>query len=429
MASLLIRKGRVIDPASKLDAVRDILVEGGKISKVAKRINVRGVNLVDAEGFLVLPGLIDMHAHLRDPGRPDKETIASGTRAAARGGFTSVCCMANTNPTVDNPAVVKYIINKAETDGVVNVFPIGAVTRGLKGEILAELGLMLEEGAVAFSDDGSPITSAAIMRRALEYSRQFGATIISHCEDLSLSHNGVMNESALSTEIGLPGIPSLAEEIMVARDVRLAEEYGKVHIAHVSSARSVEIIRKAKRRGVKVSCETCPQYFSLSEEAVKEYDTNAKVNPPLKSLRDIKAIIAGLADGTIDAIATDHAPHNIEEKNVEFNLASFGMIGLETALSLTITTLVDNKKLNLKTAIEKLTLGPARILNLPKGTLKEGADADIAIVDPKAEWEVDISKLASKSKNSPFAGWRLKGKVLHTIVGGRFVVKNGKLLF
>jgi dihydroorotase len=428
MAGLLVKNGRVIDPASKLDGIREILIVGGKIKDIGTRVGERGTKAIDARGMLVLPGLIDMHAHLRDPGRPDKETIATGTRAAALGGFTTVCCMANTEPPIDNPAVVKYVRNKAETEGVITVYPIAAVTKGLKGEVLAEMGLMLEEGAVAFSDDGNSVMQTDIMRRALEYSRQFGVPIISHCEDKNLSEGGAMNESALSTAIGLPGIPALSEEIMVARDIRLAKEYGRVHIAHVSSAMSVELIRQAKRKGFPVTCETCPHYFSLSEEAVREYDTNAKVNPPLKSEQDVKAVIRGLKDGTVDAIATDHAPHNIEEKNVEFNLAAFGMIGLETALALILTKLIDTKILTLKKAIEKLTVAPARILNLNKGSLKIGADADLIIVDPKAEWSVDAAKFASKSRNTPFHGWRLRGKVLYTIASGKVVVRDGKLL-
>jgi len=429
MSGLLIKNGRVVDPASRVDGIRDLLIVGGKIKDIGSRVGGGGTKAIDAKGMLVLPGLIDMHAHLRDPGRPDKETIATGTRAAALGGFTSVCCMANTEPPIDNPAVVKYIRNKAETEGVVNVYPIAAVTKGLKGEVLAEMGLMLEEGAVAFSDDGNPVMQADMMRRALEYSRQFGVPVISHCEDKNLSLDGAMNESALSTAIGLPGIPALSEEIMVARDIRLAKEYGKVHIAHVSSAKSVELVRQAKRKGIPVTCETCPHYFSLSEEAVREYDTNAKVNPPLKSEQDVKAVIKGLKDGTIDVIATDHAPHNIEEKNVEFNLAAFGMVGLETALALILTKLVDTQALTLKKAIEKLTVAPAKILNLDKGSLRIGADADLIIVDPKLEWRVDATQFASKSRNTPFNGWKLKGKVLYTIVGGKVVVKDGKLLY
>jgi len=428
MAKLLIKNGLVVDPASNLEAKKDLLIENGKIAAIKSKIVSRGARVIDAKGKLVLPGLIDMHTHLRDPGRPDKETIASGTRAAAKGGFTTICCMANTEPPIDNPAVVKYVKNKAEVEGIVNVLPIAAVTKGLKGEALAELGLMLAEGAVAFSDDGNPIMQSEVMRRALEYARQFNVSIISHCEDSNLSHCGTMNEGALSTEIGLPGIPALSEEVMVARDIMLAKEYGKVHLAHVSSANSVELIRQAKRKGIAVTCETCPQYFSLTEEALKEYDTNAKVNPPLKAKKDVKAIIKGLADGTIDVIATDHAPHNIEDKNVEFNQAASGMVGLETALALILTNIIDSKALSLKKTIAKLTINPAKILGIDKGTLKVGAEADVIIADPNAEWIVDSSKFASKSKNTPFNGWKLTGEVLYTIVAGRVVVKDGKLV-
>ncbi|MDD5382277.1 MAG: dihydroorotase [Candidatus Margulisbacteria bacterium] len=428
MAALLIRGGRVIDPAANLDAIRDILLADGKVVKIGSRIISRGSRVIEAKGRLVMPGLIDMHTHLRDPGRPDKETIASGTRAAALGGFTSVCCMANTEPPIDNAAVVKYVRDKGAAEGVVNVYPVGAITRGLKGEALAEMGSMFEEGAIAFSDDGYPVEKADIMRKALEYARQFGAPVISHCEDRSLSSGGSMNESALSTMIGLPGIPALSEEIIVARDILLAKKFGPVHIAHVSSAGSVELIRQAKKRGAPVTCETCPHYFSLTEEAVRNYDTNAKVNPPLKSTADVQAVIRGLKDGTIDVIATDHAPHTIDDKNVEFNQAATGMIGLETALGLVMTNLVETKALNLKQAIAKLTVVPARILQLEnKGRLKAGADADVIIVDPKVEWVVEASKFASKSRNTPFNGWKLKGKVICAIVGGKVVVRDGKI--
>ncbi len=428
MTAILIKHGRVIDPSSNIDGIRDILIEGGKISSVKSKINPRiQVQIIDAKGMLVMPGLIDMHAHLRDPGRPDKETIASGSRAAALGGFTTVCCMANTDPPVDNPAVVEYIVAKAKAEAIVNVLPVAAVTRGLKGEELAEMGRCYAEGAIAFSDDGRPVMRSDVMRRALEYARQFGIPVISHCEDAALSTGGSMNESAVSTEIGLPGIPALAEEIMVARDIMLAREYGRIHIAHVSSANSVKLIRQAKREKVPVTCETCPHYFSLTEESVRHYDTNAKVNPPLRSPADMREIIRGLKDGTIDAVATDHAPHTLEDKNVEFNLASSGMVGLETALALVLIKLVETKALTLKQAVEKMTAAPARVLNLKnKGSLKTGMDADLIVVDPKAEWTVDPSKFASKSRNTPFKGWKLKGKVLYAIVAGRVVVKDGK---
>lgn len=427
MTATLIKNGRVIDPASNLDGNRDVLIENGKIARIRSKIKTKSSKIIDAKGRLVMPGLVDLHTHLRDPGRPDKETIASGTRAAALGGFTTVCCMANTEPVIDNPAVVKYILNKAEVEGVVNVLPIAAVTKGLKGETLAEMGLMLAEGAVAFSDDGQPLMKADVMRRALEYSSQFDVPVVAHCEDIELAYGGSMNEGALATAIGLPGIPALAEEIMVARNVMMAQRFGRIHIAHVSSARSVELIRQAKKKGAPVTCETCPHYFSLTEEAVRNYDTNAKVNPPLKTKHDVKAIIKGLKDGTIDAIATDHAPHNIEEKNIEFNQAAFGLIGLETALGLAMTELVGQKVLTLKDLVRKMSLNPARIFNLDKGTLKVGADADVIIVDPKAEWNVDPQAFASKSKNTPFNGWKLKGRVLYTLVKGKIVVRDGKL--
>jgi dihydroorotase len=370
-----------------------------------------------------------MHAHLRDPGRPDKETIASGSRAAVLGGFTTVCCMANTNPPIDNPAAVEYVLAKAKAEAAANVLPVAAVTKGLKGEELAEMGRCFAEGSVAFSDDGRSIMRADVMRRALEYAKQFGVPVISHCEEDSMSAGGVVNESGFSTITGLPGIPSLSEEIMVARDIMLAREYGRVHIAHVSSARSVKLIRQAKREGIPVTCETCPHYFTLTEEAVGEYDTNAKVNPPLKSAADVREIIKGLKDGTIDVIATDHAPHTVEDKNVEFNLASFGMIGLETALALVVTKLIETKALTWKDAVARMAINPAKILNLKnKGTLKVGADADVIVVDPKAEWVVDASKFSSKSRNTPFNGWKVKGKVLCTIVSGKVVVRDGKLV-
>ena len=433
MTTLLIKNGRVIDPATNTDAVKDILIEDGKIKAIKSEIrNPKSeknskLQIIDAKGKLVLPGLIDMHCHLRDPGQPDKETIASGTKAAALGGFTTICCMANTNPPVDNPAIVKYVRNKAETDGVVNVFPIAAVTRELKGEVIAEMGTMLEAGAIAFSDDGQPIMNATMMRLALEYARQFEVPIIAHCEDRNLAHDGAMNESALSTAIGLPGIPALAEEVMVARDIKLAQEFGRVHLAHLSSAKSIELVRQAKKNKIAITAETCPHYFSLTEAACRDYDTNAKVNPPLKGEKDLAAVIRGLKDGTIDVIATDHAPHNIESKNVEFNRAAFGLVGLETALALVLTKLVGTKILSLKKAIAKMTIAPAKVLGLNKGTLKVGADADVTIVDPKAEWTVDPNKFASKSKNTPFTGWKLKGQVLYTIVGGKIIVKDGQL--
>jgi len=426
--SFLIRSGRVVDPAQGLDAEADVLVEDGKIKSISKSIASRSAKVIPAKGKIVFPGLIDMHTHLRDPGRPDEEDIASGTRAAARGGFTSVLCMPNTDPAIDNDAIVKYVIAKAQSEGVVNVFPAGALTKGRRGEELSEMGLMLLAGAVAFSDDGSPVMNAGVMRRALEYLRQFDATLISHPEDKNLSSGGAMNESYTSTIMGLPPIPALAEEIMVERDIKLAREYGRVHIAHVSTARSVELIRRAKEEGIKVTAETAPHYFTLTENEVEGYNTNAKMNPPLRGEKDVAEIIKGLKDGTIDCIATDHAPHAVEEKNVEFEAAAFGVVGLETALPLVLTELVATGSLTLKKAIEKLTSAPAKILRLNKGTLKPGSDADIVIVDIEKEFEVKAEDFASKGKNSPFIGWKLKGIPQYVIVGGKIVLSEGKLL-
>jgi dihydroorotase len=425
---LLIKSGRVIDPATNFDNTADILISDSKIKAVNPKIPPpKNANVLDAGDLLVFPGLIDMHCHLRDPGDPEEETIASGTRSAAKGGFTSIACMANTIPVIDTPALVKYVVSKAQFEGVVNVYPIGAVSKGQKGEDLAELGRMIQEGAIAFSDDGRPIANSEILRRALEYARQFDVPIISHAEDVGLSEGGQMNESFKSTILGLKGIPHLAEEIMVMRDIMLAAEFGRLHIAHVSTAQSIDLIRRAKAEGIKITCETCPHYFTLTEEEVEGYNTNAKVNPPLRGEKDLEAIIAGLKDGTIDVIATDHAPHREEEKNVEFGAAACGIIGFETALSLTLTELVDTGSLTLKKALEKFTVNPAKILNVKKGVLKAGWDADITIVDPKAEWTVDAGRFASKSRNTPYHGWKLKGKVLYTIVGGKIVVKDGKL--
>ncbi|KAF0133190.1 MAG: dihydroorotase [Candidatus Saganbacteria bacterium] len=427
---LLIKSGRVIDPATSFDDKADVLVINGKIKAISKKLSAaKNMPTLDADGLLVIPGLIDMHCHLRDPGDPEEETIVSGTRSAALGGFTSIACMANTLPPIDSPALIKYITSKARMEGIINVFPIGAVSKGLKGEELVEIGRMIQEGAVAFSDDGQPIMNSEIMRRALEYVRQFDATIISHCEDLGLTKGGLMNESYTSTVLGLKGIPSLAEETMVARDIMLAKEFGRLHIAHVSSKKSVELIRGAKKEGINITAETCPHYFTLTEEEVEEFNTDAKVNPPLRSEKDLEAVVKGLKDGSIDVIATDHAPHRSEEKNIEFGAAANGMVGFETALALVLTELVGTGFLSIINAIEKMTVNPAKILNIKKGVLKEGWDADIAVIDPNAEWTVDVNKFASKSKNSPYHGWTLKGKVLYTIVGGRIIVKDGKLAF
>lgn len=422
---LLIKGGRVIDPAQKIDEKLDIRIADGKIKEIGKKLSAgKSCEVIDAKGLIVAPGLIDMHVHLRDPGLEYKEDIVTGTRAAAAGGFTSVVCMPNTSPANDNKAVTAYIIAKAKAEGLVNVFPVGTITQGGKGEKLAEMGDLKEAGCVAVSDDGRPVANPELMRRALEYAKGMEMPLISHSEDLELAGDGLMNDGFTATELGLKGIPWVAEDAAVARDVFLAEfTDSPIHIAHISTKGSVRIIRDAKARGVKVTCETAPHYFSLTEDAVRGYNTNAKMNPPLRTADDVAAIKAGLADGTIDAIATDHAPHHLDEKDVEYALASNGIIGLETALPLSLA-LVKEKSLDLSTLVATLSLNPARILGIERGTLNPGAIADLTIFDPELQWTVEAGKLASKSKNSPFLGCTLKGKAVYTIVSGKVVCKN-----
>lgn len=421
---ILIKNGRIVDPSQGLDGVMiDLLIEGRKIKKLYKRAARLSLSpkdkTIDAKGLYVLPGLVDMHTHLREPGFEHKETIASGTRAAVRGGFTSLCAMPNTSPANDNAGITEYILQKANKEGVCWVFPIGAITKGQFGEELAEMGLMKEGGCVAFSDDGNPVKNSALMRRALAYSRAFGVPLISHCEDLDLSGNGVMNEGLLSYSLGLSGIPAAAEETVIFRDVSLAELTGaRLHVAHVSTEGSVKIIRDAKARGINVTAETCPHYFSITEDAVKEFNTNARVNPPLRTKKDIKAIKKGLSDGTIDVIATDHAPHHKNEKQREFDMAPSGISGLETALSLSLK-LVEDNIITLSELVEKMALNPSRILGIDKGTLMPGAAGDITIIDLESEYEVDAEQFVSRGKNSPFDGWTLKGRPAVTICKGR----------
>jgi dihydroorotase len=423
---ILLKGGRVIDPVHNIDDTLDVLIEDGKIGNVSKSIEAAGAETIDVRGKLVVPGLIDIHVHLRDPGYEYKEDLVTGTRAAAAGGFTSVACMPNTNPVNDNKAVTLYILRKAAEEGCVNVFPIGSITKGLKGESLSEMGELKEAGCLAVSDDGKPVANGELMRRALEYARPFGLTVISHAEDHSLVGDGVMNEGFVATELGLKGIPWVAEDAAVSRDVMLAEFTGaRLHVAHVSTRGAVEIVRAAKQRGVRVTCEATPHHFTLTDEAVRGYNTNAKMNPPLRSAEDVAAVRAGLADGTVDAIATDHAPHHLDEKNVEFNIALNGIVGLETALPLSLR-LVEDGVLPLKDAIARLTIGPARVLDIPRGTLEVGAAADVTVIDPELKWTVAAGKLLSKSKNTPFDGWQLKGAATHTIVGGRVVWKLEK---
>lgn len=408
----------------------DIIVEGGRIKEItpARDADYPGYEKIDAKGLTAMPGLFDMHCHLREPGYEYKEDIESGTKAAARGGFTSVACMPNTLPPADSASVVSYIIERAGRLGYCNVYPIGCITKGQKGEELAEYGELMEAGAIAFSDDGLPVENPLIMRNALLYAKSHGALLISHCEDKRLSDGGCANEGYNATIAGLKGIPDAAEEIMVARDIILAESLGaKVHIAHVSTKGSVELVRQAKARGVKATCETCPHYFAADDSFILDYDADAKVNPPLRGKEDVTAIIEGIKDGTIDAIATDHAPHHADEKNVEFCDAASGISGLETAFALSYTHLVKSGRITLQRLAELMSFTPARILGLKHEGIKEGSRADIALADLNKSYAIDSSKFLSKGKNTPFEGTEVFGDVICTINGGWVVYKNGEL--
>ncbi|MHB1127758.1 MAG: dihydroorotase [Bacillota bacterium] len=419
----LIKGGRVVDPASGMDRVADVLVEHGKVVAVAKGIAAGdGAQVIEAAGKIVTPGLVDMHVHLREPGYEAKETIASGTRAAAAGGFTGVACMPNTQPVADNAAIVAYIKSRAREEGVISVYPIGAITKGSRGEELAETGDMVCAGAVGISDDGRPVMNGEIMRRALEYASMFHIPVISHCEDINLAAGGAMHEGYWSTVLGLKGIPAAAEEVMVARDLILAEMVGaRLHIAHASTAGTVRLIREAKDRGVTVTAEVTPHHLILGDEAVEGYQTTTKANPPLRTAVDREALIEGLADGTIDVIATDHAPHTTAEKDQEYDYAPFGMVGLETAVPLVVTRLVNEGRLTWAQAITALSFNPCRVLGLAGGTLRPGSAADLTIIDPELEQQVDVDKFYSRGKNSPFHGWKLKGWPVLTMAAGMVV--------
>lgn len=426
---ILIKNGHVVDYKTGIDEIFDVLIEDGIITEIDTNIEYSSGDLIDATGKYVLPGLVDAHCHLREPGFEYKEDIESGTRSAAKGGFTSIACMPNTNPVIDNEAQIKYVLSRAKQDGLVHVYPIGAISKGLKGEELAEIGELKFAGAAAISDDGNPVMNSSLMKKALQYASMFDITVISHCEDIALVEEGVMNEGYQSTILGLKGSPSAAESVMVARELILAEYTGApIHIAHVSTESSVDLIRNAKKRGVKVTAETCPHYFSLTEDACEGFNTLAKVSPPLRSQRDVDAVIEGLRDGTIDIIATDHAPHHRDEKNVEFNIAANGIVGFETALPLTITYLVKTGVISMMGLVEKMCYNPSRILSLNKGILEVGRNADITIVDINDEYIVDIEKFKSKSKNSPFNGFKLSGEAAYTIVDGNVVVREKFLL-
>jgi dihydroorotase len=419
---LVIRQGRVIDPANNFDQQADLLVVDGIIREIKKNIEVAGDKEIEAGGKVVAPGFIDLHTHLRCPGREDEETIQTGTEAAAHGGFTTIVCMPNTTPTIDNQGMVEYILNQARYQGKVNVLPAGAITRGLEGKRLAEIGELIRAGVVGITDDGRSVGDTHLMYQAMKYVKMFDVPVISHCEDEKLSSDGVMNEGYVATILGLPSVPRMAEEIFVMRDILLARSTKtKLHLTHLSTKESIELVRKAKEKGIKVSCDVTPHHFSLTEEAVLNFNTQAKVKPPLRTEEDVAAIKQGLKEGVIDCIATDHAPHTRAEKELEFEKASFGIIGLETALPLIITNLVETKILTLFEAVAKLTVNPARILNLPQGTLTRGREADIVIFDPKKEVTVTEDFFRSKSKNSPFLGWKLKGAVIKTLLRGEEV--------
>jgi dihydroorotase len=425
---LLLRGGRVVDPSQPIDERIDILIENGKIVRTGKNIykakaesgedSPSTLKTLDLRGKIVVPGLIDMHTHLREPGFEYKETLQTGGEAAVAGGFTAVACMPNTNPVNDNHSVTEFILRRARECNLCRVYPVAAISRKSEGAQLAEFWDLKDAGAVAVSDDGRPVMDAALMRRALEYANSLDMAVISHCEDRHLSAGGVMNEGFVATELGLQGIPAAAEETMTARDILIAEFTGTaVHIAHVSTAGAVRLIRDAKARGVRVTAETAPQYFTLTDEAVREYDVHAKVNPPLRGVEDISAVREGLRDGTIDVIACDHAPHAVTDKDVEFEEAAFGMVGLETSLGLSLK-LVSGGILAMDQLIRKMSTAPAGILRIPGGTLKTGAGADVTVIDPVAVWTVDRERFRSKGRNTPFHGWDMRGRAVMTIVGG-----------
>ena len=423
---ILISNGRLIDPANQRDEVSDLLIEKGKIAAIAKpgqipEQDAENAKVLDATGQIVAPGFIDMHVHFREPGFEYKETIETGCRSAAAGGFTTVAMMPNTHPVNDNRSVTEFMMLQAKAHGVVNALAIGAISVGLKGEKLTDMGDLHAAGVVAYSDDGHPVMNNELMRRALEYSKMFDLPIIQHSEVLDLTAGGCMNESRVSTELGLKGMPTEGEDIMVYRDIALLEKTGgRVHVAHISSGQSVELVRQAKARGLAVTCEVAPHHFSLTDDAVRGYDTNSKMSPPLREQKDVAAIKQGLQDGTIDMIATDHAPHDLVDKQVDYQSACFGIVGLETALPLSLK-LVDEKVITLPQMIALLTSRPAKIFKLEKGNLAVGKDADVVVFDPEMEYSIDVQKFKSKSKNSPFHGWQVKGRVSHTLVMGKIV--------
>ncbi len=419
-----LKGGRLVDPVSGKDELLDLLITEGRIERIGTSLSAdASYQVVNLKNCIIAPGFIDMHVHLREPGFEHKETIETGCTAAMAGGFTAVCCMPNTNPCIDDESVARYVREKGKTvcEGIVDVFPVAAATKGRRGTELSPMAELVDAGAVAFTDDGSPIMSAEIMRRALEYSSMYGVPIIQHAEDSTLSHGGSMNEGSVSTRLGVPGIPSIAEVVMIERDITLLRytPRARYHVAHISTADAVERVRRARREHIPVTCEVTPHHFTLADEVVEGFDTNTKMNPPLRTRADVLAMKEGLRDGTIDVIATDHAPHTIDEKEVEYTVAPFGIVGLETAIGLSITELVDQKFLSLSQLTEKLSSNPRRILSLPPIKIKEGESANLTLLDPQLEWSVDVQSFRSKSKNSPFHGRVLHGKSIGVFNNGK----------
>jgi dihydroorotase len=426
----LIKGGTIIDPSQGIEQTADLLIEDSRVLEIGEGLTSKGIEIFDATNLIVSPGFIDLHVHLREPGEEYKETIASGVRAAVAGGFTSICSMPNTKPVNDNASTTRYILEKAREANLANVFPVGAITRGSLGEELAEMAEMKAAGAVAVTDDGKPVMNAQVMRHAMEYAHDHDLIVADHCQDLCLSAHGVMNEGKISTLLGLKGMSRIAEDSQVARDIMLSESTGaRVHIMHISTAQAVNLVREAKRRGLPVTCEVTPHHLSLTDEQVLGFDTNTKMNPPLRSDEDRIALLEAVADGTIDAIATDHAPHHSDEKMLEYDHAPFGVIGLETAFGVCLQVLYHSGKVPLNRVIEMLTIGAANVFSIPRGTLKKDAIADVTIFDPNRQWTVDPTQFKSKSRNTPYSGWKLQGAVVATFIAGRKVytyVENRK---
>ncbi len=417
--NVLIRGGRIIDPASNLDRTTDLLLSGGKVARIDDHITDAGATVIEAAGLIVAPGLIDIHVHLREPGDEDEETIASGSAAAVAGGFTSIVCMPNTRPALDDEAAIEFVYRQASRANLCNVYPVGAVTKGRQGDELAEMGQMVRAGAVGFSDDGVGVAGTGVMFRALQYVRMFDKPILQHCEDPDMAAGGAMNSGETSTRLGLPGINPIAEELMIQRDLSLVRQTGsRYHVCHISTAGSIDLVRRAKAAGLLVTAEICPHHLLLTEEECADYDTNYKMNPPLRTRADVEACLRGVADGTIDCLVSDHAPHGIQEKELEFVYAPFGIIGLETAMPLFIKALIEPGVIDWPALIERLTIRPARVLSLNKGTLTPGADADVTLIDPDMDWTIDVKQFKSKSRNCPFDGWTVRGRSVTTIVGG-----------